>query len=405
MKLALFLSFIGLYSSLCFGSNLEDLHHLALTGLEKNIMTIKGKKYLRAGDRHFGSLWTRDFAYSIPGLLASNHDEVVRDHLQKLLDSLRETDGLVPRVLDNIKSSKRVMRYLTILLRNPKPIQAPLKTEYLGEHKTVAIDSNILVLRGALLYLEKTGDQKWWDKNLAKLQKAFSFYETKFEKGLIVQEAFGDWQDSVKRVGATFLTNLHYHIIASKLQETGQFKVKKQDLKALKEILIKKFFDQKSGLFKSHEELEVISLDGNLFALDHPEFLGIERSTKLYQDLKKHPLFSLKKFSGFASYPSYPKKWRSFNVKLAGLSHYHDKMYWSWLMAFSAKIQADYGDQASSKTLLLKLQDLAHRDGGVAEIYRPNNKLKFFKSLFYRSEVPFSWGSAYVLWALSSVAL
>lgn len=85
-----------------------------------------------------------------------------------------------------------------------------------------------------------------------------------------------------------------------------------------------------------------------------------------------------------------------------GLGHYHDEIQWSWIMALSAKVAGQMGDDAGKTAAFDKLQTLAKRDGTVGEVYRSEAQSRPWSSWLYRSEEPFSWGAAMTLEALDS---
>src|SRR5690606_3100749 len=105
-------------------------------------------------------------------------------------------------------SWQRVARYSLVPFRPNSPaVKDDLKAEYLGEHGTVAIDSNALVLITANEYVTRTGDQAWFEEHKVQLKKVLDFYRPYFASALVEQEKYADWQDSVKREGAVFFTN------------------------------------------------------------------------------------------------------------------------------------------------------------------------------------------------------
>jgi hypothetical protein len=58
------------------------------------------------------------------------------------------------------------------------------------------------------------------------------------------------------------------------------------------------------------------------------------------------------------------------------------------------------GDVDGAKKSPGKLQQLAHRDGAIGEIY--TGDAKPVSPLLHRSEQPFSWGAAYTVGALAT---
>lgn len=404
MKKIIFTLFV--ITNTIFASSYSNLKEIAYKSLSDNIVEIENKYYLRAGANHFGSLWTRDFAYSAEGLISAKRSDVVRDHLEKLFSKVRK-DGLVPRVLDNMNSAARVFRMLTGILKHTvKDLDKNIKPEYKGEHKTIAMDSNVLVLRAALLYLEATGDQEWFNNHIEVMTKIYRFYDqNKNDQGYIVQDDYGDWQDSVKRDGVTFLTNFHYWWVSNKLSRYDAFNINNNDVSRFRDQLFQDFLHPEFGVFSTHENhKELISIDGNLFALLSPDFFeSKEQQQTLYQNLKKHPIWKKRKIPGSATFPNYPNSEVSRNAQLALISTYHGKTMWSWLMGLSAKTAFVMEDEQEAHRILTFIEKLATRDNVIAEIYNYNNKIDIKDTQTYRSERPFAWGSAFIYDAASVI--
>ncbi|HAZ14872.1 MAG: hypothetical protein A2X86_21075 [Bdellovibrionales bacterium GWA2_49_15] len=373
-------------------SELSPYSFIAKKSLEDNIVTLSSGPYLRAGAHHFGGLWTRDFCFSIEGLLKLGHAPLVKNHLEKLILARRRSDNLVPRSLDSIPTVTRVL--LENILRTSPKLHDPLKPEFKGEHGTLAIDSNLLVLRGVLLYFKATGDRFFQDVYGPELRGLLDFYRPFIKNGLIVQPKFSDWQDSVARNTATFLTNFLFWETSLELKRQFNFELSQQELDSLKALLWKTFYLQRAGLFRSLPKQEQLSLDGNLFALLRADFWRTtEERAHFYQRLKRSPLW---KNFGLATVPNYPPGQKSWTTKMVGLVHYHDQMLWSWLQGLCLKVAKLFHDTAEVRQLEARLNTILMRDLAVQEIYTPATSLPF-KKAFYRSENPFSWGAAFIV--------
>ncbi|MEK7355543.1 MAG: hypothetical protein AAB250_03795, partial [Bdellovibrionota bacterium] len=127
----------------------DSLRRFAQSSLEANIVSTPEGSYLAAGAHQFRGFWTRDFCFAARGLLSIGRDDVVRHQLTHLIRTRRSSDNVVARLLDCYPSMRRVVAHT--ILRNvlPSPIKRfpfvrPLIAEHLGEHKTIAIDSNAL---------------------------------------------------------------------------------------------------------------------------------------------------------------------------------------------------------------------------------------------------------------------
>ncbi|MGZ3692180.1 MAG: hypothetical protein ACXVAX_11800, partial [Pseudobdellovibrio sp.] len=135
-------------------------------------------------------------------------------------------------------------------------------------------------------------------------------------------------------------------------------------------------------------------LEGNLWAI---EFNLIANKDILYKNLLNHPLYTAYKIPGFATFPSYTLDDTYIQVKVVGLQEYHGKIYWSWLMAYSAKIAYMMKDMKTFNAVYAALNKVVLRDHSVVEIYNNDAELTMFSSPLYTAESPFSWGSGFVV--------
>jgi hypothetical protein len=327
-------------------------------------------------------LWTRDFCHSVKGLLAAGEMETAESHLSLLLNSLRD-DGLVPRVLDNVPVQFRVAyqagrKLLPILPRIA--FKEPLKPQYTDEHGSNAYDSNILLVLAC-----RSMPEEFQKKFADKIQKAARWYDDKFVDGLIWQKPFSDWQDTTKREGHTFLLNLFYY-------EAFPSEELKQKIKSA-------FWN--GSVFLSQKGYEVVSIEGNLFALLSKTFLIDSEKQTLWNNLKQHPLITIDGAIGRCSHPDWPSSDLAFHIKLAGLNLYHGSMTWSWIMGLGLKVSLEMKDSEFSVKQLSHISRLVEKHGEVGEIYDPSTNFLHWKSWLLEAEHPFAWGSAYLVDALT----
>lgn len=378
-----------LLSTQVFAATVGDI---AKKSLETNIVKLDKGLFLSAGAHQFKSFWTRDFCFSSRGLLAINRGDVVKNHLTYLINN-RRNDDLVPLYVDSIQPVNRVVTdvlFKTIRLNNASlPITNDIKPYYLVNNQYEAIDSNLMVLYAAQLYAKETKNLAWFNNNQPAFRKIFDFYKTKKFAGLIRQNEHADWQDSARRKGFTFFTNLLYYHMAREYKFMND-----TELLQLRNKIVEIFYDKKMGVFISMAGRNNVSLEGNLWAIEHNLIANPEI---LYRNLTNHPLYTKYKLPGFATYPSYTKDDTYIQVKVVGLQEYHGNLYWSWLIAYAAKIAYQMNDIPTYNRIFANLNEMLQRDQAVYEVYNNNAEMTPFKTLFYKSEAPFSWGSAFVL--------
>jgi hypothetical protein len=379
----------------------SKLREIAAASLRANIITLPSGRYLAAGQNQFLTLWTRDFCHAVRGLLTIGEDQVAKDHLSLLLKSLRPTDGLVPRVLDNQivqwrvawQSGRKLLPFLPKL-----SFKEPLKPQYTDEHGSHAVDSNLLVLLASLQVRSRAGGESWWAQHETELMRAWHWYDDKFKDGLIWQTPFADWQDSAKREGHAFLTNLFYFLAGERLRGLGW--AISYDAEVFKDKL-KRTFVTPSGVFSSLVGSPVVSVDGNLFALEAPEFLDEAEKKKLWADLLAHPLVKdYEGVIGVCSTPEWPVNEIAWHVKFARLHRYHGELAWSWLMGLGLRVTQLMGDDAARARQLAKIRDVLEREGEVVEIHDPLSNWTPWGSWLLRAERPFSWGAGYMVESL-----
>lgn len=370
----------------------SPLGEIARKSLETNIVKLDQGLFLSAGAHQFKSFWTRDFCFSSRGLLAINRADVLKSHLTYLINH-RRSDDLVPLYVDSISPVNRVIT--DVLLKSVRldklslPITNDIKPFYLVNNQHEAIDSNLMVLYAAQLYAKETKDWAWFSSHKDSFKRIFDFYKNKKHSSLINQGVHADWQDSASRKGFTFFTNLLYYHMAREYNFMNA-----TELLSLRNKIVEVFFDKKMGLFLSMAGRQNVSLEGNLWAIEHGLLVNSEA---LYKNLTNHPLYTKYKIPGFATYPSYGFFDTYIQVKVVGLQEYHGRIYWSWLMAYAGKIAFKMNDTSTYNKISAHLTEIVERDQTVFEIYNNNEHITPFRSSLYKSESPFSWGSAFIV--------
>ena len=376
---------------------------VAEASLRANILALPTGSYATAGQNQFRTLWTRDFCHAARGFLALGEVDVVRDHLTRLLAVVR-SDGLVPRVLDNRLVQWRVAYQVARQLFSALPaleLKEPLKPQYTDEHGSHAIDSNLLVLMTALKLRECPGGTEWWLLHEEKLRQVWEWYRPRLKNGLIHQTPFSDWQDTVRREGVAFLTNFFYLITARRLEKLGWNTGVDGD--ALAQRLNETFFDPQVGLYRTLAQGPIVSLEGNLLAIEADEFLSEPEKGRLWEALLRHPLATLDNgVLGRCSHPEWPRAAVAWHAKLVGLERYHGGLAWSWLVGLSLKVALLRQDRVMTERLLTKIHALLLRDGEVVEVYDPEQLWQPWSSWLFAAERPFCWGAGYMLEALQT---
>lgn len=383
----------------------QDLFHFAATSLRANIVQTAAGPALRAGGHQFASLWTRDFCFAAKGLAILGERTTLENHLQLLISSVRE-DGAVPRILDDQASAIRVLRWTLgrrILPRHTpsRIMRGELHREYLGEHKTLAMDS------GALLFLAVFAT---WPERASldyekPLKRILAFYSTRTADWTqpLKQAAYSDWQDSGRRVGAWDMM----HVLLMQVLRLAEKKSWVPPLTSQRwsEVFSNEF---QAGLLSPATQLHAstrgrrqVSLESHCWRVQMLLEDGkIVEARSLWQAIQDHPIYHRSALPGVPVDPEYPSDEISFFTKAVGLRHYHDRLSWTWLAAEVAKTAQLVGDGKEAERILSQLNEVCGYWGEVPEVLDPVSGLPF-QTWLYVSESPFSWAAGKILEALA----
>lgn len=381
---------------------------LASHGLRTNIRELpapdgRPRRLVTAGPGQFGSVWTRDFAWSVEGLLLAGEDRAVRDTLDALLSAQR-SDGLVPRLLDTRWPWARFAR---AVLKSRLPLLPPLAANFTSDQFVVSYDSNALLVWAACRYGLRCDALAWAGLALPKLEAAMAWYSGRETDGLVRQPPCSDWKDKVKaRRGAVLYTNLLRWKASSSLAELyaalGRRTAAEDAASAARthaRRLERAFWMESAGCFRDTLGSDLISSDGNLAACVWG-LAGAEKSARVLRALDKAGLMTA---WGPRASERYPRSEISLLARAAGVPGYHDDGVWLWQTALALRLLAALGRAPLLERLAESVCRLLIKEGSAGEVYDPRTG-RAMTGRFYRSETPFTWSSAMLLEALSPLA-
>lgn len=386
------------------------LKKLANKTLELNTLNIGHEKYITAGCNQFKTLWTRDFCFSVPGLLTANHSQLVKDQLLLIL-SYKHKEHFLPRGLDIVSPKWRVLAQTfpqvisqKILIRDypqdERLFQQQIRAEYHGEHGTIAFDSNILFVLAYLNYVEKNNNEEFL--KVEQLQTLINFYQPYYIQGFFRQPSFSDWQDSAKRKGIYSLFQILMVIVLRKMQDRYQLKFFNINVGDFERKIASVFFNFNSYLFYQDEAQLQLGLDTYSFIFQYQLFSLLIDLNKFYRKLKQSPLWLAGGLPGVPVFPQYAFREVSWVTKLVGLRHYHDKLYWGWLVAEACKISLMQKDIAEFQRIRDIFEKSHCQSTHLWEVYQAYDKFLIpYKNWAYTSEGPFTWTAAKWLEAMS----
>ncbi len=379
------------------------LWSVAQKSLEANTVHSDQGPITVAGGHQFKTFWVRDFCYAVPGLMALGLQEQVKNQIKLALHH-QAANGLIARGFDVINPKLRVtansLKFGFFVDGNYA--HKKLQPEFLGEHKTPALDSNLLILLACCQWTDHQQSSYFWDNHSSQLQKAFEYVlSQKGDTELIQQPAFSDWQDSAKREGATLYMNLLFLRVLGRLQKNKISWAMSENIEKWTELLWNRFYDKTCGLFCSQESRAQYSLETQLWAIEENTFKKFISQSQLWANLITSPLWN--PLPGRPVAPDYGPDEISWTTKSVGLTHYHDQFYWSWLMAEALRVSAYMDSEIMCERISKELERLAANHNTIHEVYEMKQVLVPVSRPLYKSEFPFSWGAAKVIEALESI--
>jgi len=339
----------------------------------ENLRSNYVREGIFAGKNQFDDVWARDAMFASFGALELGDFEVVKKTLNTLLKYQRE-DGLLP---------SRVGDYHVIWKLLGFKQKREFRPRYVPEIGAGDIkDSNSLVIIIANEYVKKSKDLKFGKRIFGKLRKALDYYRG----GLIEQEAYADWADSIPRRGKVLYTNVLYWKAVVALEELGKRLKVKERLKVeegfIKSEINRTFWN--GNYFRDVENSERFASDGNVLAV----VFGL--ATKA-QEKKILDFIRKKKLEEFTLKQSFPEfEDSSLYHKLTGVGDYHNLM-WLWVGCLFGVLK---------KGMLEKIAEKINEYGTVYEVYELDGRP--VKRGIYKSEENFSWSAGLFVWAVGN---
>lgn len=379
-----------------FGSNVGK--SICINSIEKNIRTIvlnrQEYRIVLTGSTHYKTFWIRDFCMSVPGLLELGKYREVKESIDLIL-KLRNKDGLVPRIIDSDYMPYQIRYLLNIFGLNPE-FGGSVSPKYISEHGVVSVDGNLLTIIGAVSYIRASLDKDQGKKWTQILLELLSYTELNHKKNLIFQEGFSDWQDSLRREGRVSFTNTLYAIALKELiwflnfQGEPSVNLLEKYEAFLREF--KSFFFLKDRV-KNFESDERDAVDAAILCVLH-DLLSEEEQKAVYNRLKNSNLWS--PVPGRLTIEPYEDSFKSWTTRIAGISDYHETLYWPWISAMAGLVSIKMNDHEEATRISNFLTGLYSTHQNVHEVYLETKQKKFipvFRRLT-KTEFDFTWSAA-----------
>ncbi|MBN2067891.1 MAG: hypothetical protein JW744_05475 [Candidatus Diapherotrites archaeon] len=361
-------------------TSVNNAYEIALNDLRK-CYTEKGILAGRKSKR-YSQYWARNSFFASMGSLALGDLGQVERNLQ-LFASMQNRKGMIPN-----------------------QISQAMKPRYKIAIGSI-IDSTALFVIAATGYARKSKDAEFAAEIFPKARKAVEFLQSKDRNNdfLIEERVFANWADSVLRFGNVLYTNCCYYKALLEFSELSGMLGKKQ-LSLKYKRLASKTKEKINGMFwhgnyyldwidiKRHD---FFACDGNLLAIDW----GIadrEQSQMILNKVKQH---QMNKVPLKTNYPLYPV-WRIPPTLLPLMEyHYHNGFSWLWLGCLNAIALNKVGWHNDAKKELKSMAELINQNGAVHEVF--DDRGKPVRSIFLKSESPFSWNAGLFVRAVSEL--
>ena len=374
-------------------------HNLYAGIEERRLADGRERRILLAGRRNFREPWARDLGFASYGLLTLGKFEVLRDTLEIFLDAQLPT-GQIPV---KIHSTGSFERYLYSLLRREQPITRPLRPKYVTGHGTISLDGNVLLVNAAFNYLHLSRDREFGRRYWPALVRAVRWpaQVAAGPDGLLSQEAFADWADSIARTGRVLYTNVCYwQALRQAALAAGEYGTHEQAVELSQRVakveagIKKRFWREDLGYFVTNEMFDNLSSGGNLLAvawgLATPgQAASILDRMDEYEMTRPVPTQSAK--------PPYPLRYVALENRLGRIGFYHTDGAWLWLGAWHVIALCRSGRIERAEQVLERIAKVIVRDQAVHEVYDPSGRV--VSGLWYTSEAPLTWSAGMIVYA------
>ncbi len=356
------------------------------------------KRVLCAGWRNFREPWARDLSFALFGLMEVGEWQAARESLEVFLQYQDKT-GQFPI---KVHSNGVLSRYLHSLFGRQQPTYAPLKPKYYSGHKTLSLDSHALLVIAALHYASRSGDLAFLKDHWPALRRGLAWLEGHASTaGLLHQEAFSDWADSVGRSGRILYTNVIYWKALSEMARAAQAAGHPGDeagyqvqAAALARAIDDHFWRPDLGYYITSQEHDNLSSSGNLLAIAWG--LASPDQANIILD-KMDRLGMADPVPTQVVHRAYEPRFIALENRLGGIGHYHTEAAWLWLGAWHAIALVRTGRRGEAEKILARIAEVIVRDNVVHEVYGKDRRP--LRSFWYASEAPLSWSAGMVVYA------
>jgi glycogen debranching enzyme len=371
-----------------------------LSGIERRkIPGYKEKLVVCAGRKNFREPWARDLSFASFGLVELQRADVLKDSFDVFLMNQLQ-DGQLPIKVHSINIPDR---YLHSVFRREQPVIAPLRPKYRSGHGTFSLDGNALLIIAIIHYSKSLDDHDFLSDNWEALKRALNWLKKNApdEDGLLHQEPYSDWADSIARSGKVLYTNVIYWKALIEMAEAAGLLKNTLDrdrylsrTHQVAQAINANFWRPDLGYYVTNFQFDNLSSCGNLMAIAWG-LTSEEQSVKIFDMMDKFGM--AEPVPTKVAYPPYPNRYIAIENRLGRIGFYHGDAAWLWLGAWNIIALTRRGRKEHAGELLRRIMNVVVRDGMVHEVYDSTGN--YVSSFWYTSDAPFTWSSGMIVYA------
>ena len=356
-----------------------------------------------AGRRHFDDYWARDAFFAIRGSKELGDLKVVKNTLQLFLDHQKE-NGQIPR---KIVRHNTLLKYILKIRKQRKKIK-PIYTSSVFLSK--GVDQNSLLIIAFKMYIRKSNDLEFLEKNYANLKRAmFWFFGQDPEEDKLINEGiFSNWMDTVRKSGEVLYSNVLYcnalssfAELSSKINKTAEQEHFTKLFDGVKKKINNSFWNGQfyADWLKNKKKYNFFDTAANFLAV-YFNIADQDKAISIFDYLTKQ-LAQHKSKLIRTNYPAYPKSRLSPTRFMSFSPGYQNNYYeWLWINCFYAVALNKTGNKKRAKEFLNYIADVIVKYEHVYEVYKNSKPVE--KS-FFKSEVPFAWSAGMYIYAYKKI--
>lgn len=346
-----------------------------------------------ASKDHYDDFWARDTFFASWGFLALREYTHVRSALD-LFARYQKRNGHIPRRIDR---SYVWLKYLGMRISRKIP-----KPKYVGAYGWAALDPNLLFVITCGKYYDATHDREMVEETFPAMRQAILWLERYERDGLLHEQIFANWMDTIVKRGHVLYTNVLYaealRVYASLCctigrEEEAQRYTQKHHA-AITHIRARfwngTYFDD----WITHRRRQsYFASDGNALAI----LFGVadtDQINSIVEFIEHHAIDAVPLITNYPPYPRWRVALRMYVIGVPGYQNHHAA--WTWLGAVYAVALHEHGMREKALAVHDRMTAFMNRYDVIYEIYDRSGAP--YNGWFWKSARSFAWGSGLYVW-------